>query len=221
MRLTLVIPTLNRYDLLARLLASIYASSSQPDDIHVIDNGGSCPQFHGIRITTPGCNLGVAASWNLGLRDAAPGLTLIANDDIEVDQFAIERMREHIKTYSLVTCRSRPPGGNEGRGWSFFMQREEVAARIGYYDEGFWPAYYEDCDYFYRLTLAKVPMLFAPDVLTRERFGIGSTTCALDDFQRHRHKRLYDKNRDRFLAKWGGLPGRERFVQPFNGQPYR
>ena len=72
------VPTLNRYDLLGRLIASAEAGNCKPSAYFIVDNGG---HFHGeaskmpgvaaaiergapIEVLAPDKNLGVAASWN-------------------------------------------------------------------------------------------------------------------------------------------------------------
>src|SRR6478609_1560237 len=83
----LIVPILNQPELLYRMLKSI---DHPVDRVVVIDNGdvvldlSEDEPWGQLRIVRPGHNLGVAASWNLGLRvtPQAPWW-LIVNHDLE------------------------------------------------------------------------------------------------------------------------------------------
>ena len=69
----LIVPVLNRYDLLRRMLGSI---DYPIRDLLIIDNGGKFEDMFdkdelpvkNLRVLMLPSNLGVAASWNLGIK---------------------------------------------------------------------------------------------------------------------------------------------------------
>ena len=213
-----VIPTLNRYDLLPGAIRALSSGTVCPDEIHVIDNGGVCPDMRSVRVTRPGCNLGVAASWNLGIRDAHArnAIPIVLNDDIAVAADAVANMLAHISNGApLVCCNEGPPG--VGQCWAMFSQTQEVTRRVGWYDEGFWPAYYEDCDYAQRLKRANIPVLLASDVfIAYTDGGAGATGRALGTHETRLFALAKERNRQRYVRKWGGMPGYETVALPFN-----
>ena len=203
------IPTYNCYDLCAKLIDSIFRNTVLPQVVYVIDNGDSPALFHydhpQVSIFRPQRNLGVARSWNLLHRFAAPYGVVILNDDIELGRNCLER---------LVTCDSLAVTIDQSHAYEAFLMREEVWQRIGDFDETFFPAYFEDNDHARRLALAGIEIVCPTNdgVLqcgrssTKARLTAGATQ-ALNGF--------VGKNRDYYLRKWGGLPHQEQFLTPF------
>jgi GT2 family glycosyltransferase len=150
------IPTLNRYDLLDKLIASAEQGTLPPSGYIIIDNGGSYERPARLLrdvvfvIVRPGRNLGVAASWNklLELSDGEP--IVISNDDIELQPDALEKFEKAFAEghQFIGAC----------GGWALFGQTPHVTQTIGLYDENFGMAYYEDCDALLRLKSAGIPV---------------------------------------------------------------
>jgi GT2 family glycosyltransferase len=218
------IPTLCRYDLLKRLFRTTEAGSVCPTKYIIVDNGGALPEEelraflgprkHVLEVIRPGRNIGVAASWNLIIDRAAPEPVIISNDDI---LFYVDTFEELI--WALVQYRFV-----EGDGWALFGQRHELVQSVGYYDENFWPAYYEDVDYDLRLARAGVPI---GRPLSRPVHHEGwATEKALGQESWLREGR--ERNHAYFIAKWGGesrnprwngTPDIVHFKEPFDGKP--
>jgi GT2 family glycosyltransferase len=217
MKLAIGVPTLNRYDLLARLVDSAETGTVVPDWYVVIDNGGKadvrnvCPTEEAslrMGIHRPGSNVGVAASWNRILRlgyEAAAEYIVISNDDITLGPDTLKKMVEAAEAKPeiglIVTC-----------GWSLFLQKKWVAEKIGYYDEAFWPAYFEDGDYAYRLKLGGVPWTEVADPAVHHE---GSATIrAFNEHKMFEHGQTFEANARYYYDKWGGIPGEEKFTEP-------
>lgn len=227
---TLIIPTLTRYDLLDRCVSSACEGSVRPTTILLIDNGGNMPPHiresiarsagrarAQVRAVVPGHNLGVAASWNLGLHQHDDWL-IIANDDATFYHETIEKL--------IVAADTQPdelfffPGSNGYKNaWSCFLQRRASLEVVGYYDEWISPGYgyFEDNDYSHRLQLAgyrHVPVANCA-------FGhVDSATLkAMAPQERETHWQRFAASKARYVAKWGGEPGQERYTIPFNGDP--
>jgi hypothetical protein len=199
------IPTLSRYDLLQACLESILSGDLLPREICIVDNGGGfeltghhldCPT----RVVRPGRNLGVAGSWNLIHRLYAPADIIYCNDDVVVGR---DVLRALVGSAALF---GSPIDGRNS--WSCFLQREPVWQAVGEYDDGFWPAYYEDNDYRRRMDLAGIEA-----VVVGDHAGVEHRVSSTGGFAFER----FGRNNERYVRKWGGQPGEERYDQPWNG----
>lgn len=162
----------------------------------------------------------VAASWN-GLMRYYAGMRydkerfplIICNDDIIFRPGTLKRMREdHIRVgtpnYTVMLSSA---------DWSCFMINPiECWARVGRFDEAFYPAYYEDADYDRRLKLAgpAARECYYPVIHT----GSATINAYPEDEMETRHHRFFRRNQNYYIAKWGGLPGEEIYRQPFENE---
>ena len=139
----LIVPVLNRYDLLDRMLASI---DYPVYELLIVDNGG---ELDGIRdnenlinvnILNMPSNLGVAASWNLGIKlFPHDDRWFFASNDMVYLPGALESLSEARR--DEITLSDMFPF------WHTFSVGEEVVRRVGLSDEALYPAYFEDNDY--------------------------------------------------------------------------
>jgi GT2 family glycosyltransferase len=214
------IPTLNRYDLLAKLIASAEAGAVKPRAYVVVDNGRRLDAFNlgvtadRIIVYTPPKNIGVAASWNKLLEIAGDEQIVISNDDIELELDALEKFdNAFIAGHKFV--------GACG-GWALFGQTPDVTLRVGPYDENFGMAYYEDCDYLLRLRVAGIPVHDLGYI--GAHLGNASTNGGTPE-QQADVARSRERNYAYFVTKWGadsprwGNPLVKNFDEPFNGKP--
>lgn len=212
------IPTLNRYDLLDKLIASAEAGTVKPRAYLIIDNGRKLPNLYvdpnRVVVYTPPENIGVAASWNKLLEMAGDEPMVISNDDIELHPFALELFEKAFNAGHefIGAC----------GGWALFCQSAAVTAKIGPYDENFGMAYYEDCDYLLRLKAAGIPVHDLGYI--GAHLGNATTNGGTPEQQAAvAHSR--ERNYAYFVAKWGadsprwGNPLVENFAEPFNGKP--
>jgi len=212
-------PVLNRGDLLARMLRSIDYPVGQ---IVIINNGddagvaATIDQFQmigelPITVLKPQCNLGCARSWNEIMRVSGEYWLLIGND-IELAAGDLAKIDAFVRAHpDYVTCPAN-------WGHSLFAVTQAGLDRIGLFDENFFPAYCEDQDHMYRVKLAGAPWADVPDVraIHGEPPLWGSTTI-FSDPQLHARCRITQANNKEYYArKWGGAPGHETFMYPFN-----
>lgn len=212
------IPTLNRYDLLEKCLQHIFAGTSKPQTVYIVDNGRRLPQGTfadgmPINVIVPQCNLGVSASWNVLLRLAGKLPMVLVNDDVFVSENTLEELMKPDEM-CIVT----------GLGWALFRQDPGVRLEVGDYDENFFPAYYEDNDFDRRRHLANVTRVIKEnDVVVGHGADLGkphtpsSTLKHMTPEERRDLQERHHRQTQYYIAKWGGLPGHECYKTPFEG----
>jgi hypothetical protein len=189
----------------------------------------------GVRYFPYGVNRGLARSWNDGLLASVGDgndVTIIVNDDLffypaAFDQFIdfVLQQKSRVPGFGLITLRGKETGGPAAVGSGIFHQKtriqdaacmavgEAALAQVGYFDQNFWPAYWEDVDYFYRLKLRGVPILCDDRTLVehkRSAVNRKDRIIALLADDRWRRNQAY------YMRKWGGDLGVETFVAPFD-----
>jgi hypothetical protein len=160
----LIVPVLNRFDLLKRMVESI----DIPATVYVINNANFEERFHysnehlvPLHWVDMPFNLGVASSWNLGIKMLpfesrwfiSSADCVFAPGDLELLQTA--------KPDALTLCDKFPY-------YQTFAVGEEVVKSIGLFDEGLHPIYFEDNDYerriaHYGLRVDRLPLQLKHD----------------------------------------------------------
>jgi GT2 family glycosyltransferase len=142
----MIVPVLNRYDLLDRMVSSI---DFPVKHLLIIDNGAS-NVMEDMGIDVPACvehttylpmpaNLGVSASWNLGIKSFPyADRWFFASNDVQFHPGALERLCEARR--DEITVSDMLPH------WQAFCLGYEAVRRVGLFDEGFFPAFCEDND---------------------------------------------------------------------------
>lgn len=152
----LVVPVLNRPDLLQRCLDSI---DYPVDDLLIIDNGGvvptapAVPYAERVHLLSMPSNLGVPASWNLGVK-ALPFAPwwLFTNSDAYFPSGSLAGMAASARRDALVLSAGEPP-------WCCFALGDMVVKTVGLFDESIHPAYFEDDDFNRRCEYHGVPVV--------------------------------------------------------------
>lgn len=209
--ITIGIPTLNRYDKLEQCLKSI-ERSSMTAKVTIVDNGGKfdlSPDLD-FSVHTPAKNMGVAASWNFLLQKVSEPL-IICNDDIEFGVNDIEAFYNFYQTSDAGVLYT--DNVDFLNMFSCFMVRPATIEKIGYFDEAFYPAYFEDCDYFRRMVLGEISWQAVP---TNIIHTASSTLKGYSSTQMLRHHADFNKNQEYYTEKWGGMPGHETLTRAFN-----
>lgn len=230
------IPFYNRLDLLFRCVASI---DHPVDDLVIIRNGKEMVEFVNLgdgpfllndtqQCRVPDCvrnvtvirhpNAGVAASWNEIIQLFPSPWWMIVNNDIAFSPGDLGKMAQTVEE-GTVGCPGDPVGmvmGNHGASW--FAVTSRGMQDVGLFDENFYPAYLEDCDWHHRARLAAVPMTHAPGVASIHGEGemTGSCTIHSDPSARENNHRTHGGNFDYYRLKWGGINGQETFTHPYN-----
>jgi GT2 family glycosyltransferase len=143
----LIVPVLNRFDLLKRMIESIDVNAT----VYVINNSGAIqdefyhdnPSVNVHWLELPS-NLGVASSWNLGIKMLpfesrwffTSADCVFAPGDLDLLKTA--------KRDALTLCDKFPY-------YQTFVVGDEIVNTVGLFDEGLHPIYFEDNDYERRI----------------------------------------------------------------------
>ena len=201
------IPTINRADLLNEALKK-YAKCWPTLKVYILDNGNQDikTQNDNQIVFQSEENIGVAASWNfLAEKAFADGYlrVLVLNDDIELDRdekeihLALNKYSDHEIIIQQGT-------------WCSFMLPKVVYDLIGPFDEDFFPAYFEDNDYEYRVKRNKYTDIKKEPILNPTLYR-NSMTIKKD----RKLNANFTNNRSRYITKWGGEPEKEKFKTAF------
>ena len=152
----MILPTLTRHDLAADMLASI----DYPVGLLIVVNNNAEATFQSTnfipdmvadyRVLDMPANLGVAGSWNLGVKCSpfAPWW-MVVSDDVVFAPGALEKFANECSPDSLTICEEWPH-------YQFFGLGENVVAEVGLFDENLYPANFEDDDYQRRCETAGI-----------------------------------------------------------------
>jgi GT2 family glycosyltransferase len=202
------IPTLNRFDLLHPALL-FYFNDFPNTKIYIYDNGkqniDAQIKHPNLEVIKSDWNIGVAESWNVLCRrifEDGNDYALIMNDDIYLGKVEHE--------LDNLLSNHKHPFYTSTQDWCVFIQTKKNLSKVGEFDSKFYPAYFEDNDYAYRMKLLgvkpfKIPFL-DPFVYR------ASKTIEKDPSIRSG----YIANATLFEEKWGGKPSLEKFKTPYN-----
>jgi GT2 family glycosyltransferase len=152
----LIVPVLNRYDLLDRMVSSIDYPVAH---LLIIDNGASTV-IEDVGIDVPACvehttylpmpaNLGVSGSWNLGIKSFPySDRWFFTSNDVQFQPGALEKLSE-ARRDEITLSKMFPL-------WQTFALGYEAVRRVGLFDERYFPAFCEDNDYTWRAEQAGV-----------------------------------------------------------------
>jgi GT2 family glycosyltransferase len=233
------IPHYNRPDLLERCIRSI----DHPVDTLVIIRNGPMTEFpvdfiislqlrklpnlfrHGTVEIVQHHNAGVAASWNETIKLFPAPYWMLVNNDIQFAPGDLAKMAAaavHCSTPAHPRADVGRVGmlyGNHGASW--FAITAAAVDEVGLFDENFYPAYLEDCDWGYRADLLGVRRRNVEGVNSfhgaKFTDGVhGSATIYSDPELRKKNGRTHASNFDYYRRKWGGNNGQEIYKTPFN-----
>lgn len=196
---TIIIPVLNQYQLLDRAISSIPPGP----DILIIDNGDTLDQaaVERGRVLRMPSNLGVATSWNLGIKayPHAAGWLLLNSDAYFATLADWDTLCSEADAASIVLA-GEP-------GWCCAWIGADVVRRVGLFCERYYPAYMEDVDYQHRAELHNIQ-------ITHSQANIGhdnSSTIHSDPAIFAENQRTHAANRAYHDYRWArtepdGLP---------------
>lgn len=189
----LIIPVLNRYDLLDKSLESI---DYPIGDILIINNGLEeyTPKRKDltIRVLDMPSNQGISGSWNLGIKSYphAPWW-LISSADTSFLPGSLEQFAKFSSSGRCVKSNA---------SYSAFSLGEAIVEKVGLFDEYIYPAYYEDNDYDDRMVLAGFgDYILCPGIQVDDSGG--SQTIKSDQKLMNRNHETFLKNGEYYKNK--------------------
>lgn len=204
-------------DLAEACVASILAPDSacglNPEQITVVDN-----TRHGLDGRWPlptwrdpdGHNLGVARSWNVAAEQvlADPGC-----DYLVIMSASLLFGPELHTTWAaqMDTWWGAKVIEADGLSWHLIALHRTCLERVGLFDPAFYPAYFEQTDWCYRLKVIGWEQGFARVWVNALCQGAARHTAVVSCPAR--------PLLDHYEAKWGGPKGSERFVLPYGSLP--
>lgn len=174
-----------------------------PDNILVVSSDPACLELQAEVIITDE-NLGVARIWNIGLKRRCDWTFLVSSSMLYPEGFSklVETLDKSGEKHLFLTQHS----------WHCNAIHSRCVDKVGYFDENFYPAYYEDTDYEHRLDLAgigwkkvyEVPAICQVDGAAT----LDGLTLQIDPLKKY------------YVEKWGSVwsepEPREQWEHPFN-----
>lgn len=183
----LIIPVINRFDLLERVLKSI---NYPIDNVLVIDNSGTYELPDGvydgkITVLNMPANMGVAGSWNLGIKcyPHSP-YWMFTTVDSGFYPDTLERLAAVASTEKLVLSQEQ---------FNTYCLGAEVVKLAGIFDENYFPAYCEDTDYMMRLNNLGLNDLVVQSGIPVELYGVNVSTQDNPQYA-ERNRMTFDSN---------------------------
>lgn len=163
-------------------------------------------------------NRGLSRSWNDGIINAfddACEICVLANDDCFFEKEAFASLLDAYKESEgdIFYVMSKELDALVHSGFALTILTPRLVEKIGYFDENFFPAYYEDIDYVIRIRLSGLREVTFSDVVI---YHVRNGSTKNDKF---REMIDYSKlvNREYIIRKWGN--GSER-GEPYFGAPF-
>ena len=157
-------------------------------------------------------NIGVPCSWNIIISNALQKnkTPYIFSTDL-IFKSNLDGIFDHIETH--------PDKVHLVKSYNFFAVSGNIVKEIGWFDNNIFPAYTEDCDYSYRIKtsmdnyfIQNVP--FSPEI---DHLGSQTILNTTSDKNVINHIKQYGGYRQKYyMMKWGGKPGNETHITPFN-----
>ncbi len=209
---TIVIPILNSTKTHEKMtdmcVKKIREITSDIYDLMIIDNGSISDNTYGADIYIKNDkNLGIAPSWNMGIKRTNTEYITIINNDIFPLNGWLEKMintfndNENvgasacclIDNESQIKQMLNPPYWNGVNGACFTISRNTVD-KVGYFDEQFVPCFFEDEDYWERIEQEKMELVMCSGYIIH----LGRSTCnTLTNMNE-----IFNRNKKLFEQKW-------------------
>lgn len=204
----------------------VFLHSNYPDVVKVCDE---LDELKNVHIYPYGTNRGVARSWNEGLYLAYTkydaDIAFIANDDavctyddlLKLATFALQS-----PDVFMVSGYGHDVRGNWDGDMAFSMGAisRKAIETIGYFDQNFFPMYFEDIDWYRRAQLVTGGDDWRVCVQNTHIIHQGSKSIHTVPGLMEQHHQTFVANREYYLRKWGGVPNAERFYLPFDDSRY-
>ena len=157
-------------------------------------------------------------AWNqalkLCMKDSEFKYAYVLNNDVILEPYCVDKLVKFIeehRNYVLVSAvntrdhKKKNVVAEDTVDFSGFLITRECIEKIGYFDENFIGAYFEDNDYHTRVKKAKLKSCLVQSI-GYYHFGSKTLNQGLTSAERTIIEKNYLQNRDYFKKKWGFLP---------------
>ena len=231
MKIAIIIPAVNCLEYTKKTIKSI--KTKYDHQIIFIDDGSTdgtkewAKEQNMITYTDPRTG-SLAGNWNLGIKRGLQencDLFLIINNDIILSPTTIDNLVKKIETkkYVLVSAVDHHEGFDNNPekmmdnyveyvedekdcyhpDFSCFMISKDTINKIGYFDENFFVAYFEDNDYHARIVLSGEKAIATTSALF---YHFGSITANKNKSLTQVVADAFDNNKEYFKDKYGCYP---------------
>lgn len=183
-------------------------------------------------------NMGAAGAWNFALDIAFEksdfNNLLILNNDILLLPDTLKRIiwalnfepyglvsahgtcGEFVDEAEFLTAKTNPKSDyHETPNFSCFGLSRKCFENVGLFDSQFFPAYFEDNDYHYRMKMKKIKAVCDYNNIF---YHFGSRTkLSSPEFCNFIYNN-FPVNQGKYIAKWGGEPGKELYTRAYNDE---
>lgn len=161
------------------------------DHLLIIDNGRAMPEVElpefvkEMTVLSMPSNLGVAASWNLGIKSfPLHRAWWFSSADTQYLPGALEQLAR-AESDKITLAQDFPH-------WQTFAIGSKVVEKVGLFDENYYPIYFEDNDYAFRALVWQIETTYLPIRIRHDN----SSTIASDSHLAARNSETFDKNRN-------------------------
>ena len=194
----------------------ILDNNSTDDTRSFLEKWGKLPNHEAIYVSPRVC---VAKAWNtlltLAMHDKEFKYCYLINNDIIFEPYVVDHLVTFVEAhpeYKIVSgINTRDFKKNPGQvdenhlDCAAFLITRECIEKVGFFDENFVEAYFEDNDYHQRVFRAGLKSCIVSDV---GFFHIGSRTIheGFSKAEQVEHHKNFERNREYFRKKWGFVP---------------
>jgi len=200
-RIAIVTLTVGNWDLMDQHIKSIYDTYPFEKDFYIIPNIEYEWSLSGA------INKGFWRALNDGHH-----FIIYSADDVIVGENCIQDLVSHLLQNDVWMVNGV---GQNTSGWDMFAAVPALFENVGFWNQSFYPAYFEDNDFARRLSLcddtkyAYIPVNFQ---------HLGSQTVQrMTPNQKDQHHANFQRLERMYKEMWGGPPGQEVFTQAWNG----
>lgn len=193
--------TVGNWDLMPPHIQSIYDTYKHPKEFYIIPN----VEYE------KSLSAAINAGFKRALKDKCDYIVYSA-DDVVVGENAIQDLIEHIAANDLWIVNGV---GTNTSGWDMFICVPDLFREVGFWDESYYPAYFED-NTFARMLSMRDDTKYAYIPIKFDHLG-SQTIRRLTPQQMEQHHENFARLERMYRTMWGGGPGGEVYTTQWNG----
>lgn len=163
-------------------------------------------------------NYGVSGAWNIGVDRVIENnidWLVICSESVRFGPTGAKSIQQALDSASNDDMILE---ADDGFGWHLIAMKRELLLSVGYFDEVFFPAYFEDNDYSYRIRMIsdKLGKSWYP----WKKFKLDATLIGIAEGLKFLNYEMdFGWLKAKYEEKWGGSPV-EVYQHPYNNPNY-